>query len=108
LRFLALRLVDAFVTKNSPLLVMLEFVDPNVLLGDEETGEPTPRRFTTPTRENQLSLAKLVEHGTNVNAVSSPNAKIPLHSACDAAIMTNKSCLEMGQPGQSDLPVLDG
>jgi hypothetical protein len=69
---------------NSPLLVMLHFVDPNVLSGDEhEPLEEGDKRFTPlhmmveladpsdySTHKNQLILAKqLIEHGANVNTV---------------------------------------
>ncbi len=72
---------------NSPLLVMLQFVDPNVLTGDENTplaggyGREGPLHdlayladlFDYSTHENQLILAKhLIEHGANSNAVSIP------------------------------------
>jgi hypothetical protein len=67
---------------NSPLLVMLHFVDPNVLIGDEHTAVQAGGNIGTPlhhlanlvdpfaysTDENQLILAKqLIEHGANVN-----------------------------------------
>jgi hypothetical protein len=89
---------------NSPLLVLLQFVDPNVLSGDEDVplqeGElrATPLHdladvadpFDYSTHENQLILAKqLIEHGANVNAVSSP-----LHNACFGGNVTNLDFVE--------------
>jgi hypothetical protein len=88
---------------NSPLLVMLQFVDPNVLFGGEETNRAPLHAVSYlanhsdySTHESQLILAKqLIEHGANVNAVSIPNAQTPLHSACDAAIVTNLDLVEL-------------
>jgi ankyrin repeat protein len=72
---------------------MLQFVDPNVLFGDEESSVTLlhnladladPSEYST--HVNQLILAKLlVEHGANVNAVSSPGGVTPLHKACFSA-----------------------
>jgi hypothetical protein len=91
---------------NSPLLVLLQFVDPNVLFyaplqeGDTratllhdlaELADP----FDYSTHENQLILAKqLIENGANVNAVSSVGAT-PLHSACCSANVTNLDFIEL-------------
>jgi hypothetical protein len=89
---------------------MLQVVDPNVLSGDEdepwqeETGERqtllhfladllNPSDYST--HKNQLILAKqLVEHGANVNAVSFPCSKAPLHNACFAGNVTNLDFIE--------------
>jgi hypothetical protein len=58
---------------------MLEFVDPNVLLGDEERqGEPHSAVFTTQLVKASSSAKRAVVEHINVNAVSSPNAKIPV------------------------------
>jgi hypothetical protein len=87
---------------NSPLLVLLDFVDPNVLFGDEVKRE-TPLHYlaelTDPvdysTHENQLILAKqLIEHGASVN-VSSPRGVTPLHKACYAGNVTNLDFVEL-------------
>jgi hypothetical protein len=88
---------------NSPLLVMLQVVDPNVLLGDELTritmlclladlADP----FDYSTHVNQLILAKqLIEHGANVNAVSNPTGDTPLHNACSSShVVTNLDFVE--------------
>jgi hypothetical protein len=95
---------------NSPLLVLLKFVDPNVLTGDEDAplqeGETrvTLLRvlayladpFDYSTHENQLILAKqLIEHGANVNAVSIPHGDTPLHMACYAGNVTNLDFVEL-------------
>jgi hypothetical protein len=89
---------------NSPLLVMLEFIDPNVLFGGEnaplQEGEnrATPLHvlvgladpFDYSTHEKQLILARqLIEHGANVNAVSIPDGITPLHNACYSGTVTN-------------------
>jgi hypothetical protein len=95
---------------NSPLLVLLQFVDPDVLMGDEdkplredETRE-TPLHhvvdmadpFDYSTHVNQLILAKqLIEHGANVNAVSKPHGKTPLHDACYMGAVTNLDFVEL-------------
>jgi hypothetical protein len=87
---------------NSPLLVLLQFVDPNMLFGNEETGVTllhslaylvAPSDYST--HENQLILAKqLIEHGANVNAVSSPKRETPLHNACHSDNVTNLDFVE--------------
>jgi hypothetical protein len=76
----ALRLGDAF-GPNSPLLVMLQFVNPNELFeGERVESNSTPplgqsgRSFRL-FYPNQLILKQLVEHGANVNAVSIPDAR---------------------------------
>jgi hypothetical protein len=94
---------------NSPLLVLLQFVDPNVLTGEEdEPLEEDEARETLlihladlaatsdySTHVNQLILAKqLVEHGANVNAVSIPQGETPLHKACFSGIVTNLDLIE--------------
>jgi ankyrin repeat protein len=94
---------------NSPLLVLLQFVDPNVMSGNEDgplqEGESreTPLHdlasladpFDYSTHENQLIPAKqLVEHGANVNAVSSPQSETPMHRACYASAVTNLDFVE--------------
>jgi hypothetical protein len=95
---------------NSPLLVMLQFVDPNVRSRDEHerleegTASQTPlhnlgelvayNKYST--HENQLVLAKqLIEHGANVNAVSSPQRETPLHKACSWDVVTNLDFVEL-------------
>jgi hypothetical protein len=87
---------------NSPLLVMLHFIDPDVLFGDEETSA-TPLHYLTDlavpndysTHENQLTLAKqLIERGANVDAVSSQLGRTPLHHACCFINVTNLDFVE--------------
>jgi hypothetical protein len=95
---------------NSPLLVMLQFVDPSVLSGDEDAAlEEGDTRVTLlhrlaaladfrdySTHENQLILAKqLIEHGANVNAVSIPQGETLLHYACYAVNVTNLDFVEL-------------
>jgi hypothetical protein len=93
---------------NSPLLVMLQFVDPNVMPGTGPLEEGLTRQ--TPlhdlaelanssdysTHENQLILAKqLIEHGANVNAVSSPHGATPLQKACSWTKVTNLDFIQL-------------
>jgi hypothetical protein len=94
---------------NSPLLVMLQFVDPNIMSRDEHGTLQEGQRRETPlhqlafladpfdysTHQNQLILAKqLIEHGANINAVSIPQDITPLHSACYSGIVTNLDLVE--------------
>jgi hypothetical protein len=95
---------------NSPLLVMLQLLGPDVLSGaedeplqeDEIRGTPLHVlvRLASPsdyfTHENQLILAKqLIEDGANVNAVSSPSGETPLHTACHWTNVTNLDFVEL-------------
>jgi hypothetical protein len=95
---------------SSPLLVMLQLVDPNVLTGGEQRplqeGETrmTPLHFLADladhsdyfTHENQLMLAKqLIKGGANVNAASIPDGETPLHRACHASNVTNLDFVEL-------------
>jgi hypothetical protein len=88
---------------NSPLLVLLQLVDPNVLFGGEDSSL-TPLddvsfladAFDYSTHEKQLILAKqLIEHGANVNAVSIPDGRTPLHKACFSGNVTNLDFVEL-------------
>jgi hypothetical protein len=89
---------------NSPLLVLLHFVDPNVMSGNEH--EPGCNMLYLladladssdyPTHVNQLILAKqLTKHGANVNAVTIPLGEMPLHHACCASVVTNLDFVEL-------------
>jgi hypothetical protein len=88
---------------NSPLLVLLQFVDPNVLTPQEETrytplhelaNLADPSDYST--HENQLILAKqLIAHGANVNALSTPQGETPLHMACHWGIVTNLDFVDL-------------
>jgi hypothetical protein len=95
---------------NSPLLVMLQFVDPNVLSGEEHDALEEGKDSATPlqhlagladpfdysTHTNQLSLAKqLIKNGANVNAVTIPHGITPLHCACYASNVTNLDFVEL-------------
>jgi hypothetical protein len=95
---------------NSPLLVLLQFVDPNALsAGDDDELLPneaieTPLHhladladpFNFSTHVNQLILAKqLIEHGANVNAVAKPIAVTPLQKACATTSVTNLDFVEL-------------
>jgi hypothetical protein len=91
---------------SSPLLVLLELVDPNALSGyqhlegDTEVtllhhlaGVADPFNYSTHT--NQLILAKqLVAYDANVNASSAHKGRTPLHTACDTAMVTNLDFVE--------------
>jgi hypothetical protein len=87
---------------NSPLLVMLQLVDPNMMFGDGElrmtllhrlADLAAPNNFST--HQNQVILAKqLVEHGADVSAVSIPQGMMPLHRACCAGNVTNLDFVE--------------
>jgi hypothetical protein len=94
---------------NSPLLVLLQCVGPNVLTGNDDAPLQEGQVRVTPlcylgdlvdpnedsTHENQLILAKqLIEHGANVNAVSS-DGKTPLHNACYGRNVTNLDFVEL-------------
>jgi hypothetical protein len=92
------------VAKHSPLLVMLQLVDPNELFGAQESSSITlllmladlTDPFDYSTHVNQLILAKqLVEHGANVNAASSVQEMTPLHRACYASNVTNLEFVEL-------------
>jgi hypothetical protein len=88
--------------------VMLQLVDPKVLSGDEDSLEKGDTRQTAledlgdlvdyfgfTTHVHQLILAKqLVRSGSNVNAVSIPHSRTPLHNACFASIVTNLDFIE--------------
>jgi hypothetical protein len=95
---------------NSPLLVLLQIVGPNVLSRDEDAPLEEAATRVTPlshlaamadpfdysTHENQLILAKqLIEHGANVNAVSIPNGLTPLQYACYSSNVTNLDFVEL-------------
>jgi hypothetical protein len=75
---------------NSPLLVLIQLVGPNVLAGDDDepleevADRPTPLYLLVElvdpsdysTHKNQLILAKqLIEHGANVNTVTRPQGQ---------------------------------
>jgi hypothetical protein len=86
---------------NSPFLVMLQLVDPNMPVGEDHftplhalanVADP----FDYSTHENQLVLAKqLIEQGANVNAVSVGNGRTPLQEACHAGRVTNLDFVEL-------------
>jgi hypothetical protein len=95
---------------NSPLLVLLQFVHPYALSAGDDDELLPGETITTPlhrlaglvdpfdysTHVNQLILAKqLIEHGANVNAVSKPHGKTPLHNACYMSVVTNLDFVEL-------------
>jgi hypothetical protein len=86
---------------NSPLLVILQLVNPDEQLVGESSGTSLlmladlADPFDYSTHVNQLILAKqLVEHGANVNAVSSVQDMMPLHRACFSGNVTNLDFVE--------------
>jgi hypothetical protein len=105
LRVLVLSDSEMLSWPSSPLLVMLQFVDPSVLSGREGAGSSVtslhflgeladPSDYST--HENQLILAKqLIERGANVNAVSSPQGLTPLHIACSGDNVTNLDFVQL-------------
>jgi hypothetical protein len=90
---------------NSPLLVLLQFVNPNILSGNEDAPlQATPLHHLADladhsdnsTHVNQLILARhLIEYGVNVNTVSIPHGRTPLHHACHGNNMTNLDFVEL-------------
>jgi ankyrin repeat protein len=95
---------------NSPPPVLLQFVDPDVLSGDESAplaqgeGRTTALHhladltdpFDYSTHENQLILAKqLIAHGANVNAACIPEGETPLHRASYAGVVINLDFVEL-------------
>jgi hypothetical protein len=104
LHFLARSDLKMLSWPNSPLLVLLQFVDPNVLSGGLREGElrepllhdlvdvAAPSDYSS--HEIQLILAKqLVDYGANVNALSNVG-RTPLHKACFAGVVTNLDFVE--------------
>jgi hypothetical protein len=95
---------------NSPLLVLLQFVDSNVVFdGEATTITPLhhlallldPSNYST--HVNQLILAKqLIQQGANVNAVSIPQNTTPLHTACYSGVVTNLDFIELLLEAGSD------
>jgi hypothetical protein len=95
---------------NSPLLVLLHFVDPNVSPGNEyDVSQEVDTRGTLlhdlaflinrrdySTNENQLILARqLIEHGANVEFAAYPHGETPLHCACHTNTTTNLDFIEL-------------
>jgi hypothetical protein len=88
---------------NSPLLVMLQFVDLNMMSGDED-AHGTPLHDLTnlvahsgfKSHINQLIIAKqLIDHGANVNAASRRRGCTPLHTACFTSAVTHLDFVEL-------------
>jgi hypothetical protein len=80
---------------NSPLLVMLQFVDPNVLYGADKVRETSLHHLADladfsnySTHENQPILAKQLRHGANVKALSSLLGDSPLHIVYYGGVVT--------------------
>jgi hypothetical protein len=95
---------------SSPLLVMLQLVDPDVLSGTEDAPLEEGATRLTPlhkltfladpfeysTHVNQLILAKqLIERGANVNALTIPQGQTLLHFACSSNNVTNLDFVEL-------------
>jgi hypothetical protein len=118
--FYLIRAHSQFLSRlDSPLLVLLQFVDPNVLAESRLQEDPamvTPlydlANLADPranfTHEIQLILARqLIEHGANVNAVLSPNGQTPLHNACHSRNVTNLDFIELLLKEGADLNAQD-
>jgi hypothetical protein len=73
---------------NSPLLVLLQCIGPNVLLGEGEVEPlhhwPTCRPFRLPGHKTSSRAKQLMnKYGANVNSVVEPTRRtLPLHKAC--------------------------
>jgi hypothetical protein len=93
---------------NSPLLVLLQFVNPHMLSGNEDAPlRDTPLHHLADladladhsdnsTHVNQLILARqLIEYGANVIAASIPHGRTPLHNACLWGNVTNLDFVEL-------------
>jgi hypothetical protein len=85
---------------NSPLLVLLHFVDPSVLHGGRliplDDVSNLANAFKYLTHVNQLILAnQLMEHGANVNVLSNPQGETPLHKACYSTVVTNLDFIQL-------------
>jgi hypothetical protein len=101
LRVLAVSDSEKLLWPNSPLLVMLQLVDPSVLSGDEEESIALLHHLASladssdySTHVNQLILAKqLIASGADVNAVSGEDGEAPLHQACYSRNVTNLDCV---------------
>jgi hypothetical protein len=87
------------VAKHSPLLVLLQLVDPNVLFGGQETSITLLHNLACLADpfncSNPRKSAHPIEHGANVNAVTIPQGKTPLHSACYGGFVTNLDFVEL-------------
>jgi hypothetical protein len=87
---------------NSPVLVLLQLVDPNMMFGEEESRMTLLQHMTDladtfnyTTHVNQLILAKqLVEHGAEINDLSIPDGMTALHHACFSGNVTNLDFVE--------------
>jgi hypothetical protein len=103
---------EKLIWPNSPLLVLLPFVDPNVLAGPdrgalqgrENSGtllhklarmaDATSSDYST--QENQLILGRqLIKLGANVNGLTYPEGVTPLHLACHSATTTNLDFIQL-------------
>jgi hypothetical protein len=88
--------------RNSPLLVLLQFFDPNVLFGNAAASFTPLHRladladpFDFSTHVNQLILAKqLIEYGATVNPLVGLCRMSPLHKACYSYSVTNLDFIE--------------
>jgi ankyrin repeat protein len=97
---------------NSPLLVLLQFVDPSVLAGPDHGVLPEGKMSFLPlhkltilvdptssdysTQENQLTLGRqLIEHGANINTAIYRHGETPLHLACHSVTTTNLDFIEL-------------
>jgi hypothetical protein len=106
---------------NSPLLVILQFVNPNTLAGREHVV-PSRGYVSTPlhhvanladpfdysTHKKQLIIAQqLIEHGASVNTASIPQGLTPLHDSCFLGVVTNLDYVELLLEAGADPNVQD-
>jgi hypothetical protein len=92
---------------NSPLLVLLPSVDPNMVIGEEHDENrctllhqlvvlADPTRSDSSIYENQLTMGRqLIGHGANVNALAFPKGETPLHTACHSSVTTNLHFIQL-------------
>jgi hypothetical protein len=91
---------------SSPFIVLLEFVDPDLLWERQqedairstvlhwlaEAADPNNIKI----QENQGILGRLlIKRGANVNAVTYPNGATPLYNACHSARTTNLDFIQL-------------
>jgi hypothetical protein len=90
---------------NSPLRIMLRFVDANVRFGAKMVTGPTPLHhlsyMANPNdhsfHKNQVILGQqLFRHGANANLADSfPAGRTPLHNACHSNFVTNLDFIQL-------------
>jgi hypothetical protein len=93
---------------NSPLRIILQFVDTNMRYGAanvedprEEMATPTPLHHLSyygghSFHKNQVILGQqLFRHGANANLKAQPDGATPLHLACYSSVVTNLDFIQL-------------